>query len=126
MVTSVWTVSGGTTRTKTTVVPVPPLVTDHVPFWPLTVVSGYTSSKTTIYPLQSFMPPATVITLGGNEATFAPVPSGSATPSLTFPGTPRPVTIQPQGTSSVPLTQSIPSITCKYLTLPDPHFPVYM
>jgi chitinase len=51
MVTSVWTVLGGTTRTKTTVVPVLPLVTDYVPFWPLPVVSGYTSSKTTIYPL---------------------------------------------------------------------------
>jgi hypothetical protein len=56
---------GGTTRTKTTVVPVLPLVTDYIPFWPLPVVSGYTSSKTTIYPLLSFMPPATVITLGG-------------------------------------------------------------
>lgn len=69
------------------------------------------STPVTIYPLQSFMPPAVVITLSGNEATFVPVPSGSATPAPSFPGTPHPATIQPQATSSVRTTNNVPSVT---------------
>lgn len=109
-VTSVWTVSAGHTGTKTTTITLAPLVTDAIPFWPITVGPSVTA-PVTVFPLQSFMPPAAVITLNGNEATFSPVPSGSATPAPSFPGTERPVTIQPQATSSVTMKNSVPSVT---------------
>ena len=110
LVTSVWTVSAGHTGTKTTTITLAPLVTDAIPFWPITVGPSVTT-PVTVFPLQSFMPPAAVITLNGNEATFSPVPSGSATPAPSFPGTERPVTIQPQATSSVTMKNSVPSVT---------------
>ncbi|KAK3347613.1 glycosyl hydrolase family 71-domain-containing protein [Neurospora tetraspora] len=110
LVTSVWTVSAGHTDTKTTTITLAPLVTDAIPFWPITVGPSVTT-PVTVFPLQSFMPPSAVITLNGNEATFSPVPSGSATPAPSFPGTERPVTIQPQATSSVTIKNSVPSVT---------------
>jgi chitinase len=100
IVISVWTRSGGSTGSKTTTILVPPLVTDAVPFYPITLASDV-SAATVFYPLQSFMPPPTVISLGADEATFAPVPRGGAIPAPSFPGTPYPITIQPQATSSI-------------------------
>lgn len=110
MVTSVWTSVGGQIGTKTTTLSVPPLVTDGIPFWPITIGSSVTTPLT-VFPLQSFMPPSLVITLGPNEATFVPVPSGSATPAPSFTGGIRPVTVQPQATSSVSTTKNVPSVT---------------
>ncbi|KAI2696272.1 CAZyme family CBM24 [Penicillium roqueforti] len=109
MVSSVWTRSGTSTGTKTTILNVPSLVTDKVPFWP--VVIGADTSPTGFYPLQSFMPESSELVLSGDEAPFSPVPSGSATPAPVFPGAPYTVTYQPQATKSILLSVNIPSVT---------------
>lgn len=110
MVTSVWTSSSGSTGTKTTLVPVPPLTIDGIPWWPVNIPTTATDPFS-FYPLQSFMPPATTISLGPDEVPFSPVPSGSATPAPVFPGTSSVVTVQPQATSSVSIDASVPSVT---------------
>ncbi|KAI3224956.1 CAZyme family GH71 and CBM24 [Penicillium roqueforti] len=109
MVSSIWTRSGTSTGTKTTILNVPSLVTDKVPFWP--VVIGADTSPTGFYPLQSFMPESSELVLSGDEAPFSPVPSGSATPAPIFPGAPYTVTYQPQATKSISLSVNIPSVT---------------
>ncbi|KAF4168090.1 hypothetical protein CNMCM6936_003685 [Aspergillus lentulus] len=109
MVSSVWTRSGTSTGTKTTILSVPSLVTDKVPFWP--VVIGADTSPTGFYPLQSFMPESSELVLSGDEAPFSPVPSGSATPAPVFPGAPYTITYQPQATKSVSLSVNVPSVT---------------
>ncbi|KAI2758267.1 hypothetical protein DTO006G1_6783 [Penicillium roqueforti] len=109
MVSSVWTRSGTSTGTKTTILNVLSLVTDKVPFWP--VVIGADTSPTGFYPLQSFMPESSELVLSGDEAPFSPVPLGSATPAPVFPGAPYTVTYQPQATKSISLSVNIPSVT---------------
>ncbi|KAF4215598.1 hypothetical protein CNMCM6457_005781 [Aspergillus fumigatiaffinis] len=106
MVSSVWTRSGTSTGTKTTILSVPSLATDKFPFWP--VVIGADTSPTGFYPLKSFMLESSEVVLSGDEALFSPVPSGSATPAPVFPGAPYTVTYQPQATKSISLsTQSM-------------------
>ncbi|KAJ5733730.1 CAZyme family GH71 [Penicillium malachiteum] len=109
MVSSVWTRSSTSTGTKTTIISVQPLVTDGIPFWP--VIVGADATPTKFFPLQSFMPQSSIVTLPEDETPFSPVPSGSATPRPVFPGTSHIVTIQPQATGSVSTTISVPSIS---------------
>ncbi|KAI1830399.1 CAZyme family GH71 [Penicillium roqueforti] len=97
------------TGTKTTILNVPSLVTDKVPFWP--VVIGADTSPTGFYSLQSFMPESSELVLSGDEAPFSLVPSGSATPAPVFPGAPYTVTYQPQAMKSISLSVNIPSVT---------------
>ncbi|CAG8425026.1 unnamed protein product [Penicillium salamii] len=110
MVTSVWTKSGTSTETKTTILSVPSLVTNEIPFWPVVIPSGMTTPAA-FYPLQSVMPPSRPMVLNSNEAPFSPVPSGSATPKPIFAEGTQTVTIQPQATVSVSVGSNIPSVT---------------
>lgn len=108
MVSSVWTRSGTSTGTKTTILSVPSLVTNGIPFWP--VIIGADTTPTGFHPLQSFMPDSSELVLSGDEAPFSPVPSGSATPAPTFPGTRHTITYQPQATQSVSTGVNVPTV----------------
>ena len=111
LVTSIWSLDGSNTVTKTTTINIPPLTTTAINFWRISALASETHS-TVISPLQSIMPPSIVLSLPATEATFVPVPSGSPAASPTFYQSQHPVTLQPQATQSISIASpSIPSVT---------------
>jgi len=108
--TSLWLSSAGQTYTKTTEISIPATTVSQVPFWRISLQDTETAA-TTIFPLQSFMPPSVILTIPATEATFAPVPLGSEPMPPSFFQSQHPITIQPQATISVSLTSvTIPSL----------------
>ena len=108
-----WTTSflsstAGTVVTKTTIITIPAVTTTEIDFWPVTILPSDPTAGT-ITPEQSIMPPSTIITLPGTEASIQVIqtsnPSTTTTTTIVpifFP-TPHPVTIQPQPTISAPV-----------------------
>lgn len=111
LTTSIWSMSGGNTVTKTTTLNISPLTTASIPFWRISILPTQTAYMF-IYPIPSFMPPSVVITLASNEATFAPAPFGSQPSPPVFFSSDHPVTMQPQATKSIPISSAtIPVLT---------------
>ncbi|UKZ74675.1 hypothetical protein TrVFT333_002345 [Trichoderma virens FT-333] len=70
----------GTTATEQTSFVLPPFTISSVPFWPITIHPG--AQSTTFTPLQSIMPPSTVISLP-SSVVIAPPRSGTYLPFAT-------------------------------------------
>ncbi|RFU81977.1 glycoside hydrolase, family 71 [Trichoderma arundinaceum] len=71
--------TSGTTSTSQTTFALPPFTISSVPFWPITIQPGAT--QTTFTPLQSIMPPSTVLSLPSNII-IAPPRSGTYLPYI--------------------------------------------
>ncbi|RFU75800.1 glycoside hydrolase family 18 [Trichoderma arundinaceum] len=86
LTTSVLVSQPGTTSTLPTTFTLPPFTISSVPFWPITIQSG--ALQTTFTPLQSIMPPSTVISLPSGTI-IAPPRSGTyqAIPTFATPTT---------------------------------------
>ncbi|KAL8830972.1 MAG: hypothetical protein Q9170_005496 [Blastenia crenularia] len=106
--TSVLSSSGGTVRTKTTVLSIPPVTTTAIDFWPITIGPD-DKEPATITPQQSVMPPSTLITLPATEASIQITESTASTTTSysivppVFPTSSHVITFQPQPTVSAPI-----------------------
>ncbi|KAF1985726.1 glycoside hydrolase family 71 protein [Aulographum hederae CBS 113979] len=118
LTTTLLSISGTVTYTKTTTIVVPALTTSYIEFWPVSVDYSQTANWT-FTPVQSVMPPPFTISLNPNVAPFPPsqYPTSSPTTSSTLPPilwitSSHALTIQPQPTISLKTSSiPIPSVT---------------